>query len=409
MWAFLQKNFRWIAGGFLLTYFSSFGQTFIIASSVSEWRATFDLSHGQFSALFMVATVASALTLPFLGRLVDVMPEHRVISICVPILAAASLLAAYAPSIWVLMIALYLLRLFGQGMMVHIALTAIGKWFAARRGRAVSLVVIGHKVGEFSLPALFAAMTLGFGWQSSWVAASALLLVIALPLCVWAFRVPRQPMGEVERSAADRPSWTRAQVLKDPVFWMVLTGVLAPPLIGTTIFFHQDYLAELRGWGPTLFPSGIALLAVTNILVALVNGALIDRYGATSILPFFLIPLAAACFAISLAEDAMGLYLFMVLVGVSYGISSTLFGALWPEIYGTEHLGAIRSAIIPFMVLSTAVGPFVTGVLIDQGVSLPLQLQALGDYCLVTVAMMVFVSNALKTRIAKEKAALEAA
>ena len=77
MFAFLKQNFRWIAGGFLLTYFSSFGQTFFVSASIAEWQAKFDLSHGEFGRLYMFATLASALCLPFVGRLVDVVPEHR--------------------------------------------------------------------------------------------------------------------------------------------------------------------------------------------------------------------------------------------------------------------------------------------------------------------------------------------
>jgi MFS family permease len=127
MFAFLRENFRWIAGGFLLTYFSSFGQTFFVSASIAEWQAAFDLSHGEFGRLYMFATLASALCLPFLGRLVDVVPEHRSILLVVPVLAAATLLAAYAPSVTVLAVAIFLLRLFGQGMMTHIALTATGR------------------------------------------------------------------------------------------------------------------------------------------------------------------------------------------------------------------------------------------------------------------------------------------
>ena len=41
MLEFIRHNFRWIAGGFMLTYFSSFGQTYFISASVSEWRAAF--------------------------------------------------------------------------------------------------------------------------------------------------------------------------------------------------------------------------------------------------------------------------------------------------------------------------------------------------------------------------------
>ena len=44
MIAFLKVNFRWIAGGFLLTYFSSFGQTFFVSASIAEWQAAFGLS-----------------------------------------------------------------------------------------------------------------------------------------------------------------------------------------------------------------------------------------------------------------------------------------------------------------------------------------------------------------------------
>ena len=96
MYAFLKQNFRWIAGGFLLTYFSSFGQTFFVSASIAEWQAAFDLSHGEFGRLYMFATLASAVCLPFLGRLVDVVPEHRSILLVIPVLASATLLAAYA-------------------------------------------------------------------------------------------------------------------------------------------------------------------------------------------------------------------------------------------------------------------------------------------------------------------------
>ena len=139
MLSFIKANFRWIAGGFLLTYFSSFGQTFFISASISEWRSAFDLSHGEIGRLYMFATLASAACLPFVGRLVDVVPEHRALAMVIPILAAATLLAAFAPTLSILVFAIFLLRLFGQGMMTHMALTATGRWFDAQRGRAVSL------------------------------------------------------------------------------------------------------------------------------------------------------------------------------------------------------------------------------------------------------------------------------
>ena len=165
MISFLRNNLRWIAGGFLLTFFSSFGQTFFIGLSGEELRTKFSLSDGQFGLVYMVATLASAASLPWLGRVLDHMPGWKVARFVIPILACACLLIAYAPNLLLMVVAIYLLRLFGQGMMTHTALTEIGRWFAANRGRATSLVVPGHQAGEAVLPVSFALITAWLGWQ----------------------------------------------------------------------------------------------------------------------------------------------------------------------------------------------------------------------------------------------------
>jgi MFS family permease len=401
MLRFLRQNFRWIAGGFLLTYFSSFGQTFFISASIAEWQAAFGLSHGEIGRLYMFATLASALCLPWVGRLVDVLPERRVILIVVPVLAAATLLAAYASSVAVLVAAIFLLRLFGQGMMTQIALTATGRWFGAQRGRAVSLVVLGHQGGEATLPLAFATLAIAFGYQAGWVAGALVLLAVGLPFAWWAYRVPRTPQQEAD-DTAEGPfpvrHWTRREVLADPLFWVLLTGVLGPPFIGTTIFYHQDYLTELRGWPPQYYAMSLSVAAATTVVFALISGALIDRFRATGILPFFLLPLAGSCFVLGIDGPAWYLFVVMMLLGVAYGLSSTLFGSLWPEIYGTLHLGAIRAVTVSAMVFATAAGPGVTGTLIDRGVTVPEQMTWIGYYCLAAAGAMTLASVKLRRR-----------
>ena len=398
---FLKQNARWIAGGFLLTYFSSFGQTFFISASIAEWQAAFGLSHGEIGRLYMFATLVSAMCLPFVGRLVDVIPEHKTILIVVPVLAGATLLAAYAPSVMVLVVAIFLLRLFGQGMMTHIALTATGRWFAAQRGRAVSLVVLGHQGGEASLPLLFATVSVGFGYQAGWIAGSLALLLVGLPFGYWAYSRPREPSHAEIEAHAKQPvvrHWTRREVLKDPIFWLLLTGVLAPPFIGTTIFYHQDYMTALNAWPETFYAQSLSVMALTTVVFALICGSLIDRFSASTILPIFLVPLSIACFVFGSGGPPVTLITAMVFLGISYGFSSTLLGAIWPEVYGTRHLGAIRSVIVSAMVLSTAAGPGATGTLIDRGVALQTQFSWLGIYCLFAALSMGFASLVLGRR-----------
>ena len=385
----------------MLTYFSSFGQTYFISASVSEWQAAFGLSHGEFGRLYMFATLASALCLPIVGRLVDLVPAHRMIALVVPVLAGAALLAGYASCVPVLVAAVFLLRLFGQGMMTHIALTSTGRWFVAERGRAVSLVVLGHQGGEATIPLAFAALMIAYGYRVGWAAAAIALLVVGLPFAYWCYRKPRVPHGQLSMETGTSPevrNWTRQEVLRDPIFWVLLTGVLAPAFIGTTIFYHQNYLTALHNWPPQLFATSLLVMALTTVGCALLSGAAIDRFGATSVLPYFLLPLSGACFALAYSGPETTLFIVMVLLGISYGISSTLFGSLWPEIYGLANLGAVRSVTVAAAVLATAVGPGLTGTLIDRGMGLPAQMMFFGSYCLLAAGAMTIASVSLRRR-----------
>lgn len=380
--------------------FSSFGQTFFIGLSGEELRAKFDLTDGEFGLIYMAATLCSALTLPWLGSVLDHMPGWKVARFVIPLLACACLSIAYAPSVILLVLAIYALRLFGQGMMTHTALTEIGRWFSANRGRATSLVVPGHQAGEAILPVTFTVIAIAFGWQMAWTLGAAVLLLFALPAIILLWRVERVPSGVEARQLDPHTArdWTRAEMIRDPWLYAVLVGVVAPPFIGTTIFFHQDYFIELRGYDPLVFASAFPLMAGTTIIFSLLAGRLIDKFGALRLLPFFLLPLCVASLAASLLTAVWGIYVFMVLVGVSYGFTSTLVGALWPEVYGVKSLGSIRALIMSALVFSTALGPGLTGLLIDRGIGLPTQLLFMSGWCVLACLIMARASAAIIRR-----------
>jgi MFS family permease len=396
---FLRENARWLGGGFLLTLFSSFGQTFFIALSAGDIRSEYGLSHGEWGALYMVATLCSALSLPFVGQSVDRYPIWKIVVAVVLALSAACLAMAFSRHVALLAVAVFALRLFGQGMMSHTAIASMGKWFAARRGRAVSISSIGVNFGEAAFPFLFVTLSAIVGWRASWIVAAALLLFVALPAISALMakeRLPRSDDPDMPVSAIKQ--WTRAQVLRDPLFYLLLVGILAPAFIGTTIFFHQVHLVEIRGWSMQVFAASFSIMSATVVACALIAGQLVDRYSAVRMLPVFLVPLCAACLVLGTFEGQWSAFAFMALLGISYGFSTTIFGAVWPEIYGVEHLGSVRATIVAVMVFATAAGPGITGVLIDMGNSYPLQIQYMGLYCLVATALMVVAARRIMHR-----------
>lgn len=397
---FLRENLRWLVGGFALTFFSSVGQTFFIALFAGEIRDEHGLSHGEFGFFYMLATLCSAISLVRLGRIVDVWPTVRVATLVICCLALACVLMALADGAVTLLLALYLLRLFGQGMMTHTAITAMGRWFVAGRGRAVAITTTGHQLGEGLLPLLMALALGGLGWRVLWVVSALMLLVFALPLVRGTLSLPRQPSAEdVSRDEAGR-QWTRAEVLRDGPFWVVISGVLAPAFIGTSVFFHQVHLAELKGWTLTTMAASFSAMSLATITVTLLTGRLIDRRNARRLLPLFLLPLGLGCLVLSGAEQAGTMYVFMTLLGVSYGMSSAVFGAIWPELYGTRHLGAIRSVVFASMVFASALGPGLTGWLIDTGIGFEQQLHFMALWCLGAMFALLSQRQALSARAA---------
>ena len=400
LFSFLRLNQRWIVGCFLLAVFSSFGQTFFISQFSKQIRTTFELSDGDFGLLYMVATLASAITLVWLGKVVDRVVIAKVSGAIVVCLAIACCVISFASSILMLFVALYGLRLFGQGMMTHTSQTAIGKWYSTDRGRAISFTTMGHQFGEAIFPSVVLVAVGIVGWQTTWQLAAGILILVALPAIVLLLRVEREPVplaDEVAKKLKIR-DWSRSEVLKDLAFWGLLLSVLAPAFIGTAVFFHQDHLAEAKGWPKGTFAAAFVVLAMSTISCTLAGGWVVDKFSAKSLLVFFLLPMGIGCFLLGLSNDSIAIYGFMALLGVSYGFSSALFGTIWPETYGTQNLGSIRAIAVAASVFASALGPGLTGWCIDNEITFSRQLIFMGGYCVAASLFMIVVVRMLNQR-----------
>lgn len=372
---FLRASPRLLAFGFLLSFFSSFGQTFFIGLFNADIREAFALSHGGFGSIYSAATLASALSLPWLGRLVDEL-DLRVYSYAVAgLLAAACAALAAAPSALVLGAALFALRLGGQGLMSHVSVTSMARYFEADRGKAVSIASMGHPAGEAVLPLTAVSVAGVLGWRGAWMAFGAVVIMVLVPLIAWTLRGHgerhRHHLARIGAAATDpRAHWSRGEVMRDRRFRLILPVVLASPFIITGVFFHGPHLAETKGWSLSWFAGSFVAYAGATVASSLVAGPLIDRLGARRVLPFYLIPLGGALAILSALDHPLVAFAFMLTAGVSTGANFIVAAALWAELYGTMHLGAIRSMVQALMVLSTAASPVAMGWLLDLGASM---------------------------------------
>ena len=373
---FLRANLRWLGAGAILTASSGFGQTYFISLYAGVIRGEFGLSHGQWGGIYTIGTLASAALMLWVGPLVDRITIRRMAGIILGVFALVCLAMAVNRSVLLLIVIIFGLRFCGQGMLSHVPLVGVGRWFAAGRGRAVSIVSLGYPMAEAVFPFIFVSLMLAFGWRETWVIAAGCVLLV-IPVIRHLLAAERAPGQQAE--TADMPGmggrhWTRRDAMGHWLFWMVFPVFLMMPVFSTSLFFQQVHLTEVKGWPLAGFVALFPILSLTSVAAMLVTGPMLDRIGSGRVVPFFLIPVMVAFLILSqgtgLGAAALGLFF----LGLSGGVSNALGGAFWPEYYGTRHLGAIRSVATSAMVFGSAIGPGITGALIDAGISFDRQM-----------------------------------
>lgn len=373
---FICKNRHFLAFGALLAGLSSVGQTFFLALFGGTWRETFELSHTAFGLLYSLATIASAAALISLGRQVDRVDLARFSSAVLVGAALGAFLLAASQSAWMLLIAFFLLRLCGQGLMIHTAQTAMAKRFELHRGRALGLAMLGLPVAEAIMPSIGVSLAANLGWRTTWVVLGIAVLLIVLPATRWMIRADRRyrqadeaPQQTLSARLPER-SWTRAEVVRDGGFYRLLPAALGPGFLITALFFHQTTIADAQGWSLSWLASSFVAFAAGHVTGLLLGGSLVDRFGALRLIRVFLLPLIVGVALLAVGSHPWIAPAYLLLAGLSVGATGPVTGALWAELYGTRHLGAIRSLAHAAAILMTALAPVSAGLLLDTGISI---------------------------------------
>ena len=312
-------------------------------------------------------------------------------------LAAACLAISLAQSIVTLTIAIFLLRQMGQGVTNHAAATSMARYHGPDRGKALAIASIGMAAGEAILPILAILAIAAIGWRATYGLASAVVLLLLLPLALLLLsghgdRHRRHLAAEKRSETTDRPALPdhdRRQMLTDPRFYLLLPAFTAPAIIMTALFFHHLTLAEGKGWSAAWMTGQYWIFATSAVVSSLAAGPLIDRLSARRIMPLFLLPMVIALFLLAPAEAPLWLLPYLALLGLTSGLAFTGFTALWAELYGTAHLGAIRSLAGAISVFASALGPVLAGVLLDAGMAMESIGLGFAAYGLLATLMLV--------------------
>jgi len=398
----LKHYWRIIGLGFALTFLSSFGQTFFISLSGPDIRAAFGLTHGAFGSIYSVATLSSGLLMIWVGSVIDRVDIRLYATTAMLGLTAAALSLSFAPNLLVLGLSLFALRLFGQGMLSHAGVMSTARLHEGVRGRALGVAALGFPAGEATLPALALALIAAFGWTGTWRIA-ALVIVAALAagwLLGFVLKVKDRDLEETARKKAlsdTGPRW--ADILRDWRFLALIPTMIGYPAIMTAYFFHQRFIADVKGWSLELLASSITLFALVSVVVGMSAGSFVDRFGAVRLSHFYLAGMSAASIALATFDAPFLPLVFFGLIGLTSGCTNVVIAAVLAELFGTAHLGKIRALAGAIMVVASAATPGAIGLLLDAGVSLEAICIGFTIYMLIAAAITFVLPNPRAARL----------
>ncbi len=390
MYNFIINNLRWLTAGALLTFLSSFGQTYFISIFSGEIRNTFDLSHGDWGLIYGFGTFASAIVMIWAGGLTDILRVRKLGPIVLCALSASCLFMAFNPLVALLPVVIFCLRLTGQGMSTHIAAVAMSRWFVRNRGKALSISNLGFSFGEALIPLFLVSALIYFSWQKIWILA-ALVTFFSIPILIWLLRQERSPQSidaEDQSLGMNKLHWTRKQTISHPLFWFMMPAVIGQSAFNTAFFFQQVHFSEIKGWEHLNLVSMFPVYTGVAICMMILSGILLDKLGTAKLIPYFQLPMIIAFILFAFGETLYSALLGFIFLGITSGANTTLPNAFWAEFFGTKHLGSIKAAAAAAMVLGSAIGPALTGILLDFDISLNFQYVGISIFFVLSSLLM---------------------
>jgi MFS family permease len=346
-----------IALGGAAKFASGPGQSFFLAVFVAYLVRDAGVTRSSFAVLYALATIVSSAMTIGVGRLVDREGVRWVWLGVAAGLASACLALSVATGPLMVLVALCLMRGFGQGSFPLLGTMLVAGRFDARRGRALSVSAQGLTLAGVLLPLLGASLISALGWRAALHVIAIGLFVVIFPLGLFAGGRPAR------RTAGEPPPVRLGEALRRPGVAGLLGILGVPPLISTAIIVYGVSVLGRAGLSTTAAAGVISATALAGAVGAVVGGQLSDRF-APRVLLVALGAMLAAAVALLLPSVALASVAGLIVLGIASGVSYTANATVWASAYGTDGLGRLQGTANAGQIAGAAIGPLPLAVLL---------------------------------------------
>lgn len=359
----------------LAVFVSSPGQTYVVSVFVDPIERETGWSRTLISGLYTLGSLTAATAILVVGRLMDRFGARAALAAAGLALGLAALWMSRIDGAFDLYVGFALLRLFGQGALTVVPTAMVALWFVHLRGRALALTALGAVAGQAVFPPFVHLLVIGTHWRTAWVVLALVVWGSLLPAAVLLVRrspesiglrpdgntPPGRHPGDGAVAPAREAHWMLAEALRSRTFWLVIVAVASQSLIATALTFHHVSFMRSLGIDAATAATVLTAMALASLVGTFAAGLVADRLAGRHLLAVTPACLTIAMlWSVGIAEpwQAFG---YGGLLGFASGFGATAQAVIWPNYFGTRHIGSIRSAGAMGMMVAAAIGPLPFG------------------------------------------------
>ncbi len=253
-------------------------------------------------------------------------------------------------------------------------ISTIPRWFAQKRGIAISIQTTGFGIGAVVSPLLAQMLISTYGWQKAFVVLGVVAWAIIIPLAQLIKKSPadvgQRPYGESE-DAEDQATevavegLSLAQAVRGLSFWIsgaiwflwffclqAITVHIVPHATGSRI-------TEVAA------ASILSVIAGCSVVSRASMGFISDKLGARQALSLCLVLATLALVWLIFTREMWAFYVFAIAFGLAYGGIIPLATLVPSELFGTKSLGVIIGALMLYSTIGGAGGSPFAGYVFD--------------------------------------------
>ncbi len=382
----LARRLRFFYGWLILpvsilgSFASSPGQTYMVSVFNPSFREALDVSLSQLTGSYMLGTLLASVAQPSIGYWSDRVGIRRMLILVVVLFSLACVFIAQVNGLFMLTLAFFFLRMFGQGALELLSTNMLAMWFRERLGRVSGIknVVVRLLIG--SIPIGVLAIIKQIGWRETYMLAGAVVLGVMLPLALFIYVGRPEDIGEAIEggNTPEGPVKAKLQAL-DPArdlslkeamrtrsYWILVLSWIAWAAIATAITFNLLPIFTELGLSEEAAAGMFSLLMIASAIFQILGGALADRIALRWLVVGALGLYSLAVSALLFLPPDIAVLSYTLTLGLGLGLFGGLSNTVWVRYFGRTHLGYIRGSMWTASVAGSSVGPFLMGLAYDR-------------------------------------------